>query len=418
MEYLNSLRLAPNLSKCYNVAALNFTGSQEDCVIDSMKVAWFGHKTRKRGNGLVMYSEQFRQGLEARGAEIVFFFHGSERDRTQQNSHHIRLNSLSLWDHDLISSPKAKQVIETTLADKNVDVAHVSLSFSLLDFSLPQICHSLGIPIVATFHAPYDRRLNLWGLGSRLLYRLWSLALTNYDAVVIFSQEQERILAGYGVPRERIHVIPNGVDTDFFRPGTSTYREEIEAEVLIVYCGRLDPEKNVGTLLETFEKLEFPSSCKVVVAGNGVEYDRLQSRYQSETIVFTGLVDDRDELLRILQAGDIFVLPSDLEGLSIAMLEAMACGTATIATDVGADAEALRGAGIVLEAHDLASQLRLAVKTLVDNPDLCHSLGQKARQRVVSRYSLQRNIDQVTELYEQLIATRYDPAFADLDPDK
>ena len=370
-----------------------------------MRVAWFGHKTRKRGNGLVMYSRQIKEGLRARGAEIVFFYHDSGDEKIEQDSRHVQLRSLSLWDHDLISSPRAKDLIEATLRDGKVHIAHVSLSFSLLDFSLPQLCQNLGIPIIATFHAPYDRRPSLLGLGSRLLYRLWSIALAKYDGVIIFSQEQRHILARCGVPIEHIHVIPNGVDTEVFRPAPSTYKEEIGAELLIVYCGRLDPEKNIDTLLQTFQSLELAPSHKAVIVGSGIEYTRLRNRYESESILFTGLIDDKDELIRVLRAGDIFVLPSSVEGLSIAMLEGMACGIPTIATDVGCDAEALRGAGIVIDPHHLESQLNLSLRVLIENPELRCSLGEKARQRVVSRYSLQRNIDQVTDLYQQLITT-------------
>jgi glycosyltransferase involved in cell wall biosynthesis len=369
-----------------------------------MKVAWFGHRSRSRsrGNGLVTYSKQLREGLEARGAQVLFFCHGSGKEGTEDDSGQVQLRSLSLWDHDLISSPRAKEHIEKILRDAQVDVAHVSLSFSLLDFSLPQLCHGLDIPIAATFHVPYDRRLSLWGIGSRLVYRLWSRALAKYDAVVIFSREQLDILAGYGVPVEHIHVIPNGVDVDLFHPAPSTFKEELGAELLIVYCGRLDPEKNVATLLQTFEDLELPPSHRLAIVGNGIDYDRLRSRYSSGAIAFTGLVSDRDRLARILQAGDIFVLPSGVEGLPIAMLEGMACGMATIATDVGCNAEALRGAGIVIAPHNLESQLNLALRILIDNPDLRRSLAKKARQRAVSRYSLQQNIDTVLDLYQQL----------------
>jgi glycosyltransferase involved in cell wall biosynthesis len=370
-----------------------------------MKVAWFGHKTRKRGNGLVRYSDQLTEGLEARGLQVLFFYHGRRSAEEGQASHLRRLNSFSLWDHDLISSPRARGLIEESLAHEEVDIAHVSLSFSNLDFSLPAICHGLGIPVVATFHAPYDRRTSLWGLASRSLYGLWSIALARYDAVVIFSHYQKDILTQYGVPSESIHVIPNGVDTNLFRPGPSTYKQEIEAELLVVYCGRLDPEKNVGTLLQVMQNQQLPVPCKVVIVGNGVEYDRLRSQYAGEKVIFTGLVKEVDSLVTILQGGDIFVLPSEVEGLSIGMLEAMACGMSTIATDVGGDGEALEGAGIVIDPEELPSQLEVALRVLVENEGLRHSLAKKGRRRVVSRYSLQRNIDQVVRLYERLLAT-------------
>ncbi len=368
-----------------------------------MKVALFGHKARKRGNGLVRYSKQLREGLEARGAQLVFFFHASSDDEVEQNPGQTRLRSLRLWDHDLISLPGAKGLIEEALASEEANVAHVSMSFSHLDFGLPQVCHNLGIPIVATFHAPYDRRHSVWGVGSRFFYRVWAKALARYDAVVVFSQAQRAILAQYGVSAQHIHVIPNGVDTDIFQPGASDYKQEVEAELLVVYCGRLDPEKNVGSLLQAFQDLAFPPSHKAVVVGEGVEYGRLRERYDGETVVFTGLIQETGELLRILRAGDIFVLPSDLEGLSIAMLEAMGCGMATIATDVGCDGEALRGAGIVIDPHELESQLKLGLKILMENPEFRRSLADKARERVTTRYSLERNIDQLTKLYEQLL---------------
>jgi glycosyltransferase involved in cell wall biosynthesis len=372
-----------------------------------MKIAWFGHNARKRGNGLVRYSHQLIEGLEARGAQVVFFYNRSGCDASAvQPSSTRELKAFSLWDHDLVSSPGSAALIKNALQEEKVDIAHVSMSFSNLDFRLPDLCHNLGIPIVATFHAPYDRRQSLWGVASRLLYRVWSFALARYDAVVIFSQEQAEILSRCGVPAGQIHVIPNGVDTRFFRPGPSTYKEEIGADLLVVYCGRLDPEKNVGTLLEVFSTVHPASNCKAVIAGNGVEYDRLRRRYDGETVVFKGLMKDPQELLRILQAGDVFVLPSQVEGLSIALLEGMACGMATIATDVGADGEALHGAGILIDPKDLRSQLRLALDLVAENAGLRHSLGRQARRRVVSRYSLQKNIDQVMRLYEGLLPAR------------
>ncbi len=369
-----------------------------------MRVAWFGHNTRKRGNGLVRYSHQLIEGLEARGAQVTFFYHGPRGEGEQRPRSATGLRAFSLWDHDLISSPASLGKIEKALIAEGAQVAHVSLSFSNLDFSLPVLCHRLGIPIVATFHAPYDRRSSLWGVASRSLYRLWSFALARYDAVVIFSHEQKEILTRCGVPGEHIHVIPNGVDTGYFRPGPSRYKQEIGADLLLVYCGRLDPEKNVGTLLDVFCTLDPEINCKAVIVGNGVEYDRLRRRHEGNSALFTGLVHDSQALLRILQAGDVFVLPSEVEGLSIAMLEAMACGMATIATDVGSDGEALEGAGIAIDPKNLRGQLDLALKLLVENPEFRRSLGRRARRRVVSRYSLQRNIDQVVKLYEALLS--------------
>ncbi|MBI3287212.1 MAG: glycosyltransferase family 4 protein, partial [Chloroflexi bacterium] len=315
----------------------------------------------------------------------------------------IRLGSFNLLNHDLITLPGAVGIIEETLRREQVDLAHASLSFSLLDFSLPDICHGLGIPIVATLHFPYDRRLTFWGGGTRVLYRLWAMPLAKYDAVIIFSDEQRQLLIEYGVPPERIQVIPNGVDEEKFSPGPSDYKDKIGAEFLFTYCGRLDPEKNVGSFLRAFLDLNLPPNYKTVVAGEGMEQRLLRERFRHVSIIFEGLVRRPERLVEILRASDVFVLPSAVEGLSLAMLEAMACGVATVATDVGSNGEALAGAGLVINLDHLDGQLRLALRTLSEHPELRRLLGEKGRQRVLERYSLDKNIDRLLEVYYSLV---------------
>jgi len=125
-----------------------------------MKVAWFGHKAKERGDGLITYSKEIIKGLEARGAQVIFFYHG---DKAEDDPKSVQLSSFNIFNHDLVSAPEAKEIIEEVLGRERVDVAHASLSFSLLDFSLPDICHDQGIPVVATLHFPYDRRPTIWG---------------------------------------------------------------------------------------------------------------------------------------------------------------------------------------------------------------------------------------------------------------
>jgi len=366
-----------------------------------MKIVWFGHKARERGNGLITYSKEIPQGLRQLGHELVFFYHGKE-DVPDHNG--VRIGSFNVFNHDIISSPSARAMITRRLQEEDVSVAHVSLSFSLLDFSLPEICHDLGIPIVGTFHFPYDRRLGLWSTGTRALYRLYARPLARYDAVIVFSEEQRALLDSYGLPADRIAVIPNGVDIKVFSPGPSGYRDEIGAALLTTYCGRVDPEKNVGALLESWCKLDLPADHKIVVVGVGADFERLAQRYgTNEQVIFTGLITDRERLVKILQATDIFVLPSEVEGLSLSMLEAMACGNAVIATDVGSDGEALRGAGLLLDPKQLAGQLPLALDTLVRFPSFRQELARLARRRVEERYSLESNLQSVLNLYDQVL---------------
>jgi len=367
-----------------------------------LRVAWLGHRSATGGDGIITYSREITKGLRQRGIEVLFLHHARDQDQADEDDHSIALEAFSLSHRLVVSRPLGKRRLLDALRTHRVDLVHVSLAFSSLDFNLPRLCHRLGIPIVATFHVPYDTRFSVWRGISAAVYRLYAQALADCDAVIIFGEAQRDILAGLGVPRDRIHVLPNGVDVERYQPGPSRTRSDLSAERVFSYVGRIDPEKNVDVLLGAFVDADPPLTTRLVVVGGGVERRRLERRYSDSRVLFTGVVTDEEERIDILRASDAFFLPSSVEGLSLAMLEAMACGTATVATDVGNDGEALRGAGIVLDPAHLESELRAAIRLLVETPQLCEVLGRMARERAVERFSLDRNLDALLALYRHL----------------
>jgi hypothetical protein len=137
-----------------------------------MNVAWFGHVASPRGNGIVTYSREMIAGLRQRGHRVTFFYHKS-RERGQPREHEgIRLGSFDILNRAMLSSPRAREIVEQTIERERIDVGHISLSFSQLDFSLPDICHTWGIPAIATLHFPYGPPETFWGGAVRVLYRV------------------------------------------------------------------------------------------------------------------------------------------------------------------------------------------------------------------------------------------------------
>ena len=105
-----------------------------------------------------------------------------------------------------------------------------------------------------------------------------------------------------------------------------------------------------------------------------------------------------------MQIAEVFFLPSLVEGLSLSLLEAMSTGTACVATDAGADGEVLdNGAGIVISTDNVAEQLKTIIPILVDHPSFTKDLGKKARDRVIERYTLNKNIDSLERVYIELL---------------
>jgi glycosyltransferase involved in cell wall biosynthesis len=372
-----------------------------------MKVAWFGHAAGAKRDGIVTYSRETVRGILERELHVMFFYHAT-RERIVMpppDVHAIRIGALDILNRAVVSMPRAQRIIRHSLETTRPDVAHVSLSFSNLDASLPDLCHDLGIPIVATLHIPYGPPGSFWASATKVLYWIYSSTLAKYDAVIVFSQSQRAMLAEYDIDPARIRVIPNGVDVNKYAPGPEDYKREVEAQLLISYVGRVDPEKNVNVLLETFEGLDLPDDYYLVIVGDGLELGRLRHKFAFDRrVIFRGFVRDDLERARILRSSDIFVLPSAIEGLSLSMLEGMASGAATVATDVGSDGEAIQGAGIVIDLDSLDEQLPLALRLLIDYPEFRQELGNRARARAVEQYSLDRNLDHLVRLYQELVA--------------
>lgn len=370
-----------------------------------MKIAWFGHVASARRNGIVTYSRMMLNGLSQRDVDVVFFYHAT-RERhlvTPPNVRAIRIGALDIMKRATVASLQAERVIKNVLQMERPAVAHVSLSFSNLDSTIPELCHEFNIPAVATVHMPYGQPRSFWGTAMRVVYRMYVNTLDKYDATVVFSENQRRMLHRYGVENAQIHVIPNGIDVDTYRPGPEDYKQEIGARLLVSYVGRIDPEKNVGALCEAFASLDLPDDHVLVIAGDGLDYGRLRRKYSDDPrIIFRGHLSDPYEIQRILRSSDINILPSSIEALSLSMLEAMASGAAVIATDVGADGDALRSAGIVIDVENLEAQLPLALRQLIEFPEFREELRHRCRARAVEQYSLQGNLDKLVKMYEQL----------------
>jgi glycosyltransferase involved in cell wall biosynthesis len=355
---------------------------------------------------MATYSQEITAGLRRRGLAVTFFHHGDRESRAaggQDDGESVSLDSMPIVKPLVLSPPKAKRQLTERLRRHDFDLVHASFWFSSIDFDLPNLTRELSIPLVATFHVAFDTRRSVLGQIFSATYRLYAPALSKCDRVIVFGKAQRDLLAHLGVPERVLRILPNGVDINKYSPGESDRKRRYHAERLFLYMGRIDAEKNVDDLLEAFLRSRPPASAKLLIMGAGTERRRLERFYRDPRVVFTGHIAEEADRIAILRAADAFFLPSSVEGLSLSMLEAMACGVATVATDVGSDGEALSGAGIVLDPTNLEIELEMAMRELLELPFLSRELGRLARQRVVERFSLEGNLDKLIKLYEELV---------------
>ena len=393
-------------------------------------IAWLGKKTPFCGN--VTYGLSTTHALRSRGHGISFIHFDTPAGnlgRSGEALHEVdtlgdsngggpevALPYLVKSQVYTIPSLGAQRELRESLERLKPDLVHASLTLSPLDFRLPDLCQQLGLPVVATFHPAFDASLrNLTAGTQQLTYQLYAPTLAKFDRVIVFSELQAEVLLRLGVRAERLAVIPNGVDTDTWCPAPATgpqaatspelqeLRQRFAGRRVFLYMGRVATEKNVEALIKAW-RLVRPAGCVLVIVGDGPLRSALQATGDEPDVVWWGYEPSLERRVAFQQLAEVFLLPSLVEGLSLALLEAMASGTACIATDAGADGEVLEGgAGIVISTQGVTTQLRTLLPVLRDQPVLTAELGRRARARALERYTLEGNIDALEALYAELV---------------
>ena len=238
-----------------------------------------------------------------------------------------------------------------------------------------------------------------------LLGTAWMLKKTREaNAVVALNQQVLREMIDLGVAKERIFTIPNGVE----QPNHLKRDYEIHEAIVITFVGRLHPQKGITTLLEAGRIVARDRPClrcRFQLAGTGPLENELRVLARKLAIEpqvsFLGHVDDVNGLL---EQSDIFVLPSLAEGMSNALLEAMAHGLPCIVTDIAGNNEMIahNDNGWLVPPED-SQALANAICSLAIDQALRQRLGRAAAGMVGTKYSLDHVADQYLTLYAGLL---------------
>ncbi|MGK5632059.1 GT4 family glycosyltransferase PelF [Streptomyces sp. URMC 123] len=271
-----------------------------------------------------------------------------------------------------------------------------------------------GVPLLLTEHGVYLRERYLgfraepyrWPVKALLLGFFRLLAEETYRRAALVTpgnRYNRRWEERGGTAPERIRTVYNGVDPAAF-PFVGP-----EPEVpTLTWAGRIDPIKDLETLIRAFAlvRAEVPAArlrifggaprgaegyrarCETLAAGLGV----------SAAVSFEGRVDDiRDAYA----AGNVVVLSSISEGFPFTLIEAMSCGRATVATDVGGVREAVGDTGLVVPPRDPRAMARAALELLGD-PERRARMGEAARLRVIEQFTLRQTIEAFRSIYLRL----------------
>ncbi len=304
-----------------------------------------------------------------------------------------RLPVRSLRDTSVVSGAL---VLRRYLREHNIRIVH-PFDYPTVTFMTP-LARWFGIPVVlgssrgerALFPSFYQRALR------------WTDGLV--DGIVVNSpfcaQELETV---YGVSRARIHLAPNGVDTDRFQPGPRHVPAELAGASLVIgTVSVLRAEKSIETLIDAFILVaDHHPGWRLLIAGGGDHEAALRQRAAPLTAVGRCVfLPSSHDVAPYYRALDIFVLPSLSEAFSNALLEAMATGVCAIASSAGGNPYIVREGdnGCLFPPGDSVA-LRAHLERLGTDEPLRHRLAFAARQEAEQRYSLKAAADRLSEIY-------------------
>ncbi len=224
---------------------------------------------------------------------------------------------------------RLKEAIRDILREERIDIVHLHGPLTpTLGLVAPDAAHELGIPVVATFHSWFRRSLAYSIFRAPLQKRL-----SRFAARIAVSVPAVEAHARYF--HSTWEIIPNGVDVGFFHPNGRRAPDAVKAAPRLLFLGRLDPRNGLDQVLTAMPRIlaAFPRT-ELVVAGDGPLrriYER-RARALGGSVRFVGRVyDDRPALYG---AADLYLCPTNKASFGITLLEAMACGTPIVGSDI------------------------------------------------------------------------------------
>lgn len=369
-----------------------------------MRIAMIGHKRYgSREGGVEVVVTELARRMAAMGHEVTCYdrsgsdvMTGGESRTDEHVVDGVRVVPVKTIDKKGLAALSSSFFATLVAIKDRPDVIHYHAEGPCVPLPLAR---RAGIRTIATIHG-LDWQRAKWGkLASAYIKMGERAAATKADALIVLSEANRAYFEDvYG--REAVF-IPNGVDKkDLKVANVIKTKWGLEKGSYLLYLGRLVPEKRPELLIEAFKKLS--TDKRLVIAGGDSDTSEFERSLHElakgdDRILFTGFVlgESLEELYSNAYA---YVLPSDVEGMPMSLLEAMAHGRCCVTSDVPECADVLCGAGLTFKKGD-ATDLGRVLREVLANPTGAARLGECARRRTDSTYDWGSVVERTLELY-------------------
>lgn len=369
-----------------------------------MRIAMIGHKRYgSREGGVEVVVTELARRMAALGHEVTCYdrsgsdvMTGDAADGRERTVNGVRVVPVKTIDKKGLAALSSSYFATKAAIKDRPDVIHYHAEGPCVPLALAK---RAGIRTVATIHG-LDWQRAKWGrLASTYIKMGEKAAATKADGLIVLSEGVRRyFMEAYG--REAVF-IPNGVDAMGALPANVIKEKwDLEKDSYLLYLGRLVPEKRPELLIEAFKKLD--TVKRLVIAGGGSdtsEYEAsLREAAQGDNrIVFTGFVNG-EPLEELYSNCYAYVLPSDVEGMPMSLLEAMAYGCCCVTSDIPECADVLAGNGVTFEKGS-ADSLRAALRDLLADAGRADALGTAAKAHVEKAYNWDSVVERTLAVY-------------------
>ena len=304
---------------------------------------------------------------------------------------------------------KASEIIQK---EGEFDVIHAH--DWLVAYAAKTLKHSYNIPLVSTIHATEAGR-NSGIRDSQQKYindTEWMLTYESTEVIVNSNYMKGELQRLFGLPFEKINVVPNGVNLLLYSGIDRDYefrrRYAMDNEKIILFVGRLVYEKGVQHLIAAMPKiLNGYHDAKLVIAGKGGMMDELKQEANAlglgDKVYFTGYINGKD-VPKLYKAADVAVFPSTYEPFGIVALEAMLSERPIVVSDIGGLNEIVqhRENGMKCYAGN-ANSIADSILELLYNPELCANVTKKAKAKVRNEYNWNKIAQDTHFIYQKAI---------------
>lgn len=371
-----------------------------------MKIAMIGHKRiPSREGGVEIVVEKLAERMVAQGHEVYAYnrkghhVSGKENDTKAVKEYKgIHIITVPTFEKKSLNAFVYSVLASIYAIFQHYDVIHYHASGSCAMLWLPKL---FGIHTVATIHGLDSQRSKWGGFASKYLQFGEKMAAKYADELIVLSEGNRKYFKDmYG---RNATLIPNGVEKPELKEAKLILeRYGLKKRSYILFLARIVPEKGLHYLIEAFKDIETDKKlCIVGGTSHSGEYVEqvVKMAEDDPRIMFLGFQQGA-ALEELFSNAYLYVLPSDVEGMPISLLEAMSYGNCCVVSDIVENADVVEDKGVTFEKSNVKS-LEKELKNLLEDERIVNMLKAESREFITRKYNWDEVVEKTIQLYEK-----------------